>query len=95
VLATGVGGGMPAPALLMAVVGAVPPLARGRAVGIGFCLFYFGQFLTPIVFSPFQAALDLTGGIVVFGIVVMVVAAALAFTPMGRETKSVAAAGAH
>jgi MFS family permease len=95
VLATGVGGGMPAPALLMAVVGAVPPLARGRAVGIGFCLFYFGQFLTPIVFSPFQAALDLTGGIVLFGIVVMVVAAALAFTPMGRETKSVAAAGAH
>jgi MFS family permease len=89
VLATGIGGGLPAPALLMAVVGAVPPLARGRAVGIGFCLFYVGQFLTPIVFAPFQAALDLAGGIVVFGIVVAVVAVALAFTPMGLDAKSV------
>jgi len=88
VLATGIGGGMPAPALLMAVVGAVPPLARGRAVGIGFCLFYFGQFLTPIVFAPFQAALDLTGGITAFGAVFTIVAVGLAFTPMGREAKS-------
>jgi MFS family permease len=87
----GIGSGFTTPLMTTAVLGAVPPSASARGVGMAMGCLFLGQFLHPPALTPFRAAFGLPGAFLWMG-GLSLAAAVLAVLARVRSGKQAAAA---